>query len=166
MPGFPRDRRQFIAPAECQYVTGTWSDAIASNVASKNKAAAAETPTVIIPVKPPMRTRPGSLIKIVRVKVLYEILTAAGTGVAFRVRKLSVPAQGTGVSSAAVSFTKDIADADCYSTGHKTVTITITGGVLIADNQSLHVEFDLTCAATTVLKFKGAQAEYTEPPAY
>jgi hypothetical protein len=166
MPGFPRDRRQFFSPADCQYVTGTWSDAIVSNIASKNKTAAAETPTVIISITPPRRTRPGSLIRIVRVKVYYEIATLAGTAVTFRVRLVTLAPDGTAISSAAVTFTKDLTDAQAYALGHRCVTITITDGKLIADGQTLHVEFDLTCAATTVLKFKGALVEYTEPPAY
>jgi hypothetical protein len=166
MPGFPRGARFYIHPVAGVYVTGTWTDAIVSNVAVKQKTAAAETPTILYPLEMQFRIRPGAKIKINRIKIFYEIATAACTAVAVRLRKGTLPPDATAMSSTAVTFTKDISDANMLTAAHHTVMITPSVDLFIDDNLWVHLELDLTAAATTVLRMKGALVEYKEPPEY
>ena len=167
MVGFPRGARFYIHPVVCVYITGTWTDAIASNVGSKDKGAAAQTSTILIPLEMQFRIRPGSKIKVNRIKVFYEVATLALTGTpAFRLRKGSLPADGTAMASTAITFTKDISDANMLPIGDHTVAVTPSVDLFIDDNSWVHLELDLQAQATSILKAKGALIEYTEPPQY
>jgi len=166
MPGFPRGARFFIHPVAGVYITGTWSDAIASNVAYKEKTAAAQTPTIVFPLEMQFRIRPGSKIKIQRIHLLYQIATLAATATAVRLRKGALPADGVAPSSSAIAFTKDISDANMITVAEHRVAVTPSVALYIDDNSWVHIELDLTCQATTVLRVKGCLVEYAEPPAY
>jgi cbb3-type cytochrome oxidase subunit 3 len=167
MPGFVRGARFFIHAFACLFFTGTWTATLASAVAFMRKTAAAETATAIIPLQVQMRIRPGSKMKVNRIRFYYAVGTAAlSSAIVFRIQRGTLPADGTVVSSANIAGTKDISDATSLATGNHTCIVTPTVDVYIQDGQWIHLEVDFPAAATTVLDFKGALVEYTEPPQF
>jgi hypothetical protein len=167
MPGFIRGARFFIHAFACLFFTGTWTATLASYVAFMRKTAAAQTSTVVIPLEVQFRIRPGSKLKVNRIRFYYTVGTAALTAaIAFRLRVGTLPADGTAISSAAVTSTKDISDATSLAVGDHTCIVTPSSDVYVGDGQWVHLEVDFPAAATTVLDFKAALVEYTEPPQY
>jgi hypothetical protein len=167
MPGFPRGARFFIHSIACLFFTGTWTQTLVSNVAFMRKTAAAQTSTVVIPLEVQFRIRPGSKIKVNRIRFYYTVATAALTAaIAFRLRKGTLPADGTAVSTSAVTATKDISDSTSLAIGDHTCIITPSSDLYIDDGSFVHLEVDFPAAASTVLDFKAALVEYTEPPQY
>ena len=167
MPGFVRGARFFIHAFACPLFTGTWTATLVSNVAFMRKGAAAQTSTALIPLEVQFRIRPGSKLKVNRIRFFYTVGTAALTSaIAFRLRQGTLPAEGTAVSSASIAATKDLADATTLAIGDHTCIVTPSSDVYIQDGQWVHLEVDFPAATTTVLDFKGALVEYTEPPQY
>lgn len=167
MPGFVRGARFFIHAFACLFFTGTWTATLVSNVAFMRKGAAAQTSTAVIPLEVQSRIRPGSKLKVNRIRFFYTVGTAAlSSAIVFRLRVGTLPADGTAVSSAAVTATKDISDPTSLALGDHTCVVTPSVDVYIQDGQWIHLEVDFPAATTTVLDFKGALVEYTEPPQY
>lgn len=167
MPGFVRGARFFIHAFACLFFTGTWTQTLTSNVAFMRKTAAAQTSTAIIALEVQNRIRPGSKLKVNRIRTYYTVGTAAlSSAVVLRLRAGTLPADGTAVSSAAVTATKDISDATSLALGDHTLIVTPSVDVYIQDGQWIHLELDFPAAASTVLDFKGALVEYTEPPQF
>ena len=167
MPGFVRGARFFISALSVFLFTGTWTPTIVSNVAFQRKTAAAQTSTVVYPIEVQNRIRPGSKLKVNRIRIYYTVGTAAlSSAIVFRLQRGTLPADGVAVSSANIAATKDISDATSLAVGDHTAIITPSVDVFIQDGQWVHLEVDFPAAATTVLDIKGALVEYTEPPQY
>jgi len=156
--------QQVISPLNFHCVTGTWTEA-AGNVTHtivKQKAAAAETATVTIPLLVPGNTvdLKGSLIA--SVEVDYEILTAAATSITATVWKIARGADGAVAVATQITATQDLTAAtDAADVDQHALTITITTPEYIDDDDYWFVELACVCAATTVLEFLGAQVNYT-----
>ena len=167
MPGFVRGARFVIHAFACLFFTGTWTATLASAVAFMRKTAAAQTSTVVIPLDVQFRIRPGSKMKVNRIRFYYTVGTAAlSSAIVFRLQRGTLPADGTAVSSANITATKDISDATSLAVGDHTCIVMPSVDVYIQDGQWIHLEVDFPAAATTVLDFKGALVEYTEPAQY
>ncbi len=160
--------QQIISPLLFHCVTGTWTEA-AGNVAHtivKQKAAAAETATVTIPLAVPGNANgggndgKGSMIN--SIEVDYEILTAAATSITATVWKIARGADGAVAVATQVTATQDLAAAtDAADVDQHALTISITTPEYIDDDDYWFVELACVCATTTVLEFLGAQVNYT-----
>lgn len=167
MPGFPRGARFWISALSVFLFTGTWTPTLASNIAFQRKTAAAQTSTVYYPLEVQFRIRPGSKIKVNRIRIYYTVGTAAlSAAIVFRLQQDTLAPDGTAITSANIAATKDIADATTLAIGDHCVTISPTPNLFIGDGQDVHLEVDYAAATTTVLDIKGALVEYTEPPQY
>ena len=155
---------QFIPPTAFHYVTGTWTDA-AGNVTGtivKQKAAAAETSVVNIPIPIPSNsvTLKGSYLK--SIEIDYEILTAAATSITATLNKVTRGADGAVAVVAAVAETQDLAAAtDAADVDQHKLTVTLTTPAWIDNDEEYLLELSCVCAITTVLEFLGAVVNYT-----
>ena len=164
--GFLHDTHmsQFIPPTAFHYVTGTWTDA-AGNVTGtivKQKAAAAETSVVNIPIPIPSNSvaLKGSYLK--SIEIDYEILTAAATSITATLNKVTRGADGAVAVVAAVAETQDLAAAtDAADVDQHKLTVTVTTPAWIDNDEEYLLELSCVCALTTVLEFLGAVVNYT-----
>lgn len=164
--GFLHDTHmsQFIPPTAFHYVTGTWTDA-AGNVTGtivKQKAAAAETSVVNIPIPIPSNSvaLKGSYLK--SIEIDYEILTAAATSITATLNKVTRGADGAVAVVAAVAETQDLAAAtDAADVDQHKLTVTLTTPAWIDNDEEYLLELSCVCALTTVLEFLGAVVNYT-----
>ena len=164
--GFLHDTHmsQFIPPTAFHYVTGTWTDA-AGNVTGtivKQKAAAAETSVVNIPIPIPSNSvaLKGSYLK--SIEIDYEILTAAATSITATLNKVTRGADGAVAVVAAVAETQDLAAAtDAADVDQHKLTVTLTTPAWIDNDEEYLLELSCVCAITTVLEFLGAVVNYT-----
>lgn len=158
---------QFIAPGQCHYVTGTWSDAagaVAGTIA-KSKAAADNTAKVTIPITLPQNSvaLKGSYVK--SIDVFWEVLTAAMDAVSAAINLARLPADGA-------AFAAVTAQTFTYDTGHDSaaerltldqhkMTLTLSTPIWLDDDDLLLVEVTFDAAATSALTFFGARANFT-----
>ena len=156
--------QQFIPPQDFHFVTGTWVDA-AGNVTHtivKQKAAAAETSTVSIPLTVPGNESDfkGSLIA--SIEIDYEILTAAATSITATLWKIARGADTAVAVATQITVTQDLVAATAAATvdQHK-LTVSVTTPEYIDDDDNWILELACVCATTTVLEFLGAQVNFT-----
>ena len=160
--------QQVISPLNFHCVTGTWTEA-AGNVAHtvvKQKAAAAETATVTIPLLVPGNENGGGNdgkgSMIASVGVDYEILTAAATSITATMWKIARGADDAVAVATQVTVTQDlVAATTAAEVDQHNLLITVTTPEYIDDDDYWFVELACVCAATTVLEFLGAQVNYT-----
>ena len=156
--------QQIITPLSFHCVTGTWTEA-AGNVAHtivKQKAAAAETATVTVPLLVPGNSIDLKGSMIASVEIDYEILTAAATSITATVWKIARGADGAVAVATQVTATQDLTAAtDAADVDQHALTVTITTPEYIDDDDYWFVELACVCAATTVLEFLGAQVNFT-----
>ena len=155
---------QFIPPTTFHCVTGTWTEA-AGNVAGtivRQKAAAAETAVVNVPIIIPSNSvaQKGAYLK--SIEIDYEILTAAATSITAAVNKVTRGADGAVAVVAAQTATQDLTAAtDAADVDQHKLTVTITTPIWVDNDEYVLVELSCVCATTTVLEFLGAVANYT-----
>jgi hypothetical protein len=155
----------FIPPETAQYVTGTWTDTVATNVWSMNKTATDETATVKIPVPIPQNSVALKGSKLVSVDIWFSVATAALDALAAVLYKATLPADGA-------AFAAPAAQTTTYDTGHDTaaeridvdehkMTLTITTPFFLDDDDEVYVEVSVDAAATSVFAYYGARANFT-----
>jgi hypothetical protein len=155
-----------IPPCDMQFVTGAWTDAVAANQWSKNKAAAAETATIRIPVTGLFQNAAGLKGALVKsIDIWYEIAALAATAVTAALYKLTAPADNAAPAApGSLTFS--------YDGGHDTaakriaiqkhkMTITLNGPVWLADSDVLFIELSVNAGATTQFIQKEARANFT-----
>ncbi len=165
--GYTQDPNQcaIIPPCNMQFVTGAWSDAVASNQWSKNKAAAAETTTVRIPLAGISQAIGGLKgAKLTSIDIWYEIATAAGSSFSATLYRLAAPADNTAPGapvSQAITFDggHDTA-AKRYAVQKHKMTLTVTTPAYCAADDVYFVEMGIGCAAGTLLSIKEARANF------
>lgn len=157
---------QFISPFDFGMSAGTWTPAIASSVVSNNRTAADASVTVLIPIPIPSNGAAFKGCKLESVDVWYAIGTAAADGFATaEIVKQTLGADDTANTAAAVSTTLDgghdtAAERKAVDDDHK-MTFTIDTPAWIDDAEAYFAHLVIDNAATTVLKFFGAQANFT-----
>ena len=156
----------YISPNLCIFTVGTWADAIASNVSSKNKTAADDTSIVYVPVLLPGRIATGKGYKLLSIDLMFSIATAACDAVSAVLYKDSLKPHGTLNTAASVTTSYD-SDHDsapkrlAQNTMHR-LKLTVTTPAYLVDNEAHHVELTVDAAATSVVKFYGAVAYFAE----
>ena len=157
---------QFIPPSEFQLSAGTWTMAVSSNVVSRDRTANDSAFTALIPIPIPSNASAYKGAKLLSIDVWYSIGTAAADDFAtVELEKMTLPADDTAVSGAAVTTTCD--------TGHDTaaerlavdsdhcMTVTLSTAAWLDDGDAYWLQLVVDCAAGTVFKFFGARANYT-----
>ncbi len=162
---------QFIPPQVITASAGTWTMAVASNVWSNNRTAAAAATTVCIPVPIPSNSVALQGAKLQSIEFMYSIGTADLTDFAslklYKDTLQPSAASGSGTLNTAAEVTGVTLDA-----GHDTAAerkaqdehravITLTTPVFIDNDETYHVEAVMDCAASSVVKIFGAIANYT-----
>lgn len=150
-------------PAEVTPTVGTWAMAVASNVWTLNKTAADNTSVLKIPLKLPGN---ASMLKGSRIKsvdIWYSIATAACDAVSAALYKAALPAQAGTLSAAAITTSYDAdhdAAAERYAVAQHKMTLTVTTPEWCDDDSEYFIELTVDAAATSVVKFQGARANY------
>lgn len=156
---------RFMGPEEAQFSGGTWSDAVASNVWSKNRSAADAAFTVKIPIKLAQNAAAHKGSRLVSVDIWYEALTAAMDAVAATLYKASLPASGAAFAApAAQSCTYDAAHdtaGERVTVDEHKLTLTLSAPFWLDDDDEVYVELVCDAAATSVFKYYGARANFT-----
>ena len=164
--GYVHDTKmaQYIPPTAFHEVTGTWTKA-AGNVAGTivtQKAAAAETAVVNIPILIPgnQNANKGGMLN--SVEIDYEILTAAATSITAVLNLITRGVDGAVAVKAVEPSTQDLTAAtDAADVDQHKLIVTVTTPSYLDDDEYYLLELTCVCAATTVLEFLGATANYT-----
>jgi hypothetical protein len=156
---------QWVSPADCQYSAGTWTDAVASNIWSRNRSAADAAFTIRIPVTVLQNAVALKGSKIASVDIYYEVATAAMDSVAVAAYKAVAPANGAAwpaVTTPTVTYDSghDSAAERITVDEHK-LTLSFSSPAWLDDDDVLSVELACDAAATSVFKFYGARVNYT-----
>ena len=154
----------FIPPAAIGKTAGTWTPAIASNVASEARGAADASFTLNIPVLVPSNSEALKGAKLKSIDVYYKIGTAAADDFAtVELSKMTLPVTGEAVSGEAIETTED-ADHDTAAerktVDDHTMTVTLTTPVWVDDNDAYVLTLVVDAAATTVFTLFGAKANF------
>jgi len=148
------------------FVTGTWTKTVGSNIIYWRKTATDETSTLYTTVPHSTSGLYGEDAKVSVVTIPYVIgtadLDAAPTAT---MNKISIPAATGVVARAAVtqvlSFGGDDAVGVAFASGGQhTAIITVTTPLLLTDEETLNVELAVNAAAGTTIDFYGMQVTY------
>jgi hypothetical protein len=153
----------FIPPETMQVSAGTWADAVASNVWTKNRTAADASFTLKVPIPVPAK---DDLVgaKLVSVTLMFSVATGALDACASDLLKDTLSADGTINSAASVSFTYDTghdAAAERIDIDEHRMTLTLdTPAWIDGDGETYHVELTVDAAANSVFKYFGSIATF------
>jgi hypothetical protein len=155
-----------IPPCDMQFVTGTWTDAVAANQWTKNKAAAAETATIRIPIAGLFQNAAGLKGALVKsIDIWYEIAALAAISITATLFKLSAPADNTAPAAPTqLTFAYDGGHdtaAKRYTIQKHKMTLSLSTPVWLADSDVLFVELSVNAGATTIFMQKEARANFT-----
>ncbi len=156
---------QFIPPTLFTCLTGTWTD-VAGQVAGtvvRQKAAAAETSNIYIPIPLPSNSVSGKGSYLKSIEVDYEIRTSAATSITATLEKVTRGADGADAVVTAPTVTQDLTAAtDAADVDEHKLTVTLSTPAWIDNDEYYLLKIAAVCAAGTVLEFLGAVANYTE----
>lgn len=154
----------FIGPERAQFSAGTWADAAASNVWSKNRTAADAAFTIKIPIPLPGNSAALKGCKLTSVDIWWDVDTAAMDALSAALYKMSLPASGSAPTAAAVTTAYDAAHDTAgerlTAADHK-LTLTVTAPEWIDEDAVYYVELTGDAAAASVFKYYGARAFFT-----
>ena len=165
--GYVHDTKmhQFISPAAFEFSAGTWTVSEASNLIKNLRSDADASFTALIPIPIPSNAVALKGARLKSIDVWYAIGTAAADDFAtVELEKMTLPADDTAVSGAAVITTEDAghdsaAERLAVDTDHK-MTVSVTTPAWIDEGEAYWLKLIVDCAATTVFTFFGAQANY------
>ena len=161
---------QFISPFSFGFSAGTWTPTIASNLPCNVRTATAAAFTALIPIPVPSNSVGLKGARLKSIDVFYKILTVATTDFAtVELEKVALPvpaaAPGTAFTGTAPAVTCDALHNTAAlrkAVGDHTMTVTLTTPVWIDDNDAYVLELIVDCAATAVVTFYGARANFDE----
>jgi hypothetical protein len=156
---------QFIPPEVAQFSAGTWTDAVASNVWSKQKAAADAAAVVKIPITIPQNSAAQKGAYLRSIDIWFAVTTAALDSLAATIYKATLPADGAAYAAPA-------SQAFSYDAGHDTaaeridvdehkMTLTLTTPFWLDDDDEVFVELAVDGALTSVFDYCGARVNFT-----
>lgn len=155
----------FIPFTSFAHSAGTWTNTVASNVWYARRSAADAAATTYIPLGfTPQRDGSVKGSKLQSVEVHYRVVTAALDALEAHLYKATLGADGSLLTVAEVTTT--------YDTGHDTaaeridvdehlLTLTPSSPTYLDDNEYLFVEVVADAAATSLLDYFGAIANWT-----
>lgn len=156
---------KFISPFKFGFSAGTWTPAIANNIASIARAQADASFTALIPIDLPSNASALKGVMLKSIDVYYSIVTAADDFATVELEKMTLGPDDTAITGAAVTGTCDAghdtaAERKAADTDH-VLTFTITTPTWSDDGEAFVLELIVDCAATTDFVFFGARANYT-----
>jgi hypothetical protein len=157
---------RFIPANLFAFSAGTWTPTIASDVLTMVRGAADASFTAMIPIEINSNSIPLKGSKLVSIDIWYAIGTAAADDFATAdLNKVVLAADDTAPTAAAVATTPDAghntaAERLAVDTDH-CMTLTLDTPAWIDDGDFYWVELIVDCAATTVVTFFGARANFT-----
>ena len=158
--------RMFINPATFEHSAGTWTISEAANIMKSARTAADAAFTTLIPIPIPSNHSALKGCKLKSIDVFYAIGTAACDDFAtVELEKMTLGVDDTAVTGAAVTTTCDAghdlaAERLAVDTDH-VMTVTITAPAWIDDGEAYFLKMVIDAAATSVVTFFGARANYT-----
>ena len=156
---------QFIPPEVAQFSAGTWTDAVASNVWSRQKAAADAAAVVKIPIGIPQNSASQKGAYLRSIDIWFKVTTAALDSLAATIYKATLPADGA-------AYAAPSSQAFSYDAGHDTaaeridvdehkMTLTLTTPFWLDDDDEVYVELAVDGALTSVFDYYGSRANFT-----
>jgi hypothetical protein len=154
---------QFVPPSQCAFTAGTWTPTITSDVPTLVRTAADVDNTIIIPLNVPSNGAYRAGSRIASVDVYYLVGTANLTAVTPTVEKVTLTADGSAPTGAAVTaVTYNKAAADRIGQASHTLTMTFNSPPWVDDGNAYYLDILLDTGATAVFTFKGVRINYTD----
>lgn len=152
---------QFVPVGMIDKSAGTWTLGVSSNVVSEARTAAAASFDLLVPVVLPGSEAYHQGAKVKAIRLYYQIGTAAASDFAtVAVHKMTL---GSAVSGAAVTVSLD-GNHDTATKrkaiGVHEMTITITDGAWLKEDEGMYLQCVVSAAATTVFTLFGAVVDY------
>lgn len=155
---------QFLPFSLFSHSAGTWTATVASNVWYARRSAADAASTTRIPILLPSNSGGNKGAYLTSVDLFYRVVTAALDALQADMYKMTIGADGALQTVAAVTTT--------YDTGHDTageridvdehrLTLTLTTPIWVDSDEEVFVEVVADNAATSLLDFFGARANFT-----
>ncbi len=143
---------------------GAWTSTVAANVWYARRSAADASATTYIPVLLPSNSAANKGSYLQSIDLYYRVVTAALDALQADMYKVTLQVSGTLSTVAAITTT--------YDTGHDTageritvdehkLTLTLSTPVWIDNDEQIFVEVIADAAATSLLDFFGARANFT-----
>ena len=156
---------RFISPNLFAFSAGTWTPTVTSDVLTMVRSAADASFTAMIPININSNSIPLKGSKLVSIDIWYAIGTAAADDFAtVDLNKVVLAADDTAPSAAAQDITLDAghdsADERKAVDDDHCMTLTLDTPAWIDDGDFYWVELIIDCAATTVVTFFGARANF------
>lgn len=157
---------QFLAPSDIIKTSGTWTAALASNVVSESRSAAAASFLLLVPIKLPGNGAPLKGASLKSIDVYYSVVTADAADFAtVALNKVTLPeSSGSAPSGSACTVTIDTnhdTAAKRKAVGDHHMTITLDSPAWIDEDEAYVLSCTIDGAAATVFKLYGARANYT-----
>jgi hypothetical protein len=156
---------QQISPFQFAHTSGTWTPTVSTNLVSSVRTATAATGSTIIPITLPQNSGTAKGAYLVSIDVFYKVATANLNGVAtVQLAKDNWKVSGTAIDVTTISSTPDSAhntSALRYAIGDHSMTVAIDSPVWMGAGDLYILRIDWDAAATSVLTFFGARANYT-----
>lgn len=152
---------QFVPVGMIGKSAGTWTLGVSSNVVSEARTAAAASFDLLVPVVLPGSEAYHQGAKVKAIRLYYQIGTAAATDFAtVAVHKMTL---GSAVTGSAVTVSLDSnhdTAAKRKAIGVHEMTITITDGSWLKEDEGMYLQCVVSAAATTVFTLFGAVMDY------
>jgi hypothetical protein len=155
---------QFLPFSLFSHSAGTWTATVASNVWYARRSAADAAATTRIPVLLPSNSSGNKGAYLTSIDIFYRVATAALDALQADLYKMTLPANGALQTVAAVTTTYDAGHdsaAERITVDEHTLTLTLTTPVWVDNDEELFVEVVVDNAATSLLDFFGARANFT-----
>jgi len=146
------------------FTGGTWTVAASSNIWRANKAAAATTSVIHLPVPRSPRGFTAEDYAPASIACFYSVATAALSSAPTAVLNLITAPTATGtVARSAVTQTIAFSGLDSVgtATGDHIATVSITTPAVLLDTDHLYLALTMNEAATSVLNFFGIRVTYS-----
>ena len=149
--------KQFIPASAITKTAGTWTPAVASNVISEARTAAAASFDLLIPLALPGAAAYRQAVKLKTVKLHYQVGTAAASD--FATVALHKMTLGATVTGEALTITLD-ADHDTAAERKAVavheMTVTLPDDCWVKEDEALYLQCTISAAGTTVFTLFGA----------
>lgn len=155
---------QFLPFSLFSHSAGTWTATVASNVWYARRSAADAAATTRIPVLLPSNSSGNKGAYLTSVDLFYRVGTAALDALQADLYKMTVGADGALQTVAAVTTTYDSGHdsaAERIDVDEHSLTLSLTTPVWVDNDEELFVEVVADNAATSLLDYFGARANFT-----
>jgi hypothetical protein len=155
---------QFLPFSLFSHSAGTWTATVASNVWYARRTAADASSTTRIPLLLPSNSSGNKGAYLTSVDVFYRVVTAGLDALQADLYKMTVGADGALQTVAAVTTAYDSGHdsaAERIDVDEHALTLSLTTPVWVDNDEELFVEVVADNAATSLLDFFGARANFT-----